>query len=85
MKLDFDTGPARRAQAREDARKNREAQLQQWHKWFAWWPVRVGPSDHRWLEFVERREIPVLKNFYFSYYRPLVREKQKRLTEFRAI
>lgn len=26
-----------------------------WHKWFAWRPVRVGSGDCRWLEPVERR------------------------------
>lgn len=26
-----------------------------WHKIFAFLPVRVGPDDCRWLEFVERR------------------------------
>lgn len=27
----------------------------QWRLWFAWRPVRVGPEDCRWLEFVERK------------------------------
>lgn len=27
----------------------------QWHRWFAWRPVRVGPRDCRWLEYVERK------------------------------
>lgn len=26
-----------------------------WHKWFAWYPVRVGSGDCRWLEYVERK------------------------------
>lgn len=26
-----------------------------WHKWFAWYPVRVGPNDCRWLEVVYRQ------------------------------
>ena len=29
--------------------------LLEWHKWFAWHPVRVASHDCRWLEFVERR------------------------------
>ena len=29
-----------------------------WHKWFAWYPVRVGDNDCRWLEFVCRKAIP---------------------------
>lgn len=26
-----------------------------WHEWFAWYPVRVGRKDCRWLEVVERK------------------------------
>ncbi|MBO0129139.1 hypothetical protein [Agrobacterium burrii] len=26
-----------------------------WHKWFAWFPVRVGNHDCRWLETIERK------------------------------
>lgn len=29
----------------------------QWHRWFAWYPVRVGENECRWLEYVERRGI----------------------------
>lgn len=28
---------------------------QEWHRWFAWRPVRVGEGDCRWLEAVERK------------------------------
>lgn len=35
--------------------KTREARLWNWHPWFAWHPVRIGPTDVRWLETVERR------------------------------
>jgi hypothetical protein len=38
------------------------AALQQWHRWFAWRPVRIGSRDCRWLEWVER------KGTYFEYY-----------------
>lgn len=31
--------------------------LSNWHRVFAWFPVRVGPHDCRWLETVERKEI----------------------------
>jgi hypothetical protein len=27
---------------------------QQWHRWFAWYPVRIG-EDTVWLETVEKR------------------------------
>ena len=26
-----------------------------WHDWFAWYPVRVAEGDCRWLETVERK------------------------------
>jgi hypothetical protein len=31
------------------------ARLGKWHRWFAWHPVRIGPHDCRWLEYVWRR------------------------------
>ena len=30
-------------------------EMKDWHPWFAWHPVRVGPHDCRWLETIERR------------------------------
>lgn len=30
------------------------ARISQWHRWFAWYPVRIG-SEIYWLETVERR------------------------------
>lgn len=33
----------------------KKAKLINWHRWFAWRPVRVGKNDCRWLEFVERK------------------------------
>ncbi len=33
----------------------RRVRLGKWHRWFAWFPVRVGENDVRWLERVERR------------------------------
>jgi len=31
--------------------------LQMWHKWFAWFPIRIGKKKNRliWLEYVMRR------------------------------
>ena len=29
--------------------------LQSWHKWFAWYPVRISKNDCRWLETVYRK------------------------------
>jgi hypothetical protein len=29
--------------------------LSEWHSWFAWFPVRVSPTERAWLITVERR------------------------------
>lgn len=29
--------------------------LATWHRWCAWYPVRLGSHDVRWLETIERR------------------------------
>lgn len=33
----------------------RHNRKQQWHKWFAWRPIRLNENDCRWLEYVERK------------------------------
>jgi hypothetical protein len=33
----------------------KRTRLSDWHRWIAWFPVRVGPHDCRWLEHVERK------------------------------
>ena len=45
--MKFDCGPT--WAEKRDAEK-------QWHKWFAWCPVRIGSHDCRWLEVLERRD-----------------------------
>lgn len=35
--------------------EEKEARVTDWHRWFAWYPVRVASGDCRWLEYVERR------------------------------
>lgn len=32
-------------------------EMEAWHLWFAWRPVRVGEADCRWLETVQRRGV----------------------------
>lgn len=43
-----------------------------WHKWFAWYPIRLGNNDCRWFEYVERRidygTSVVPWAFYDTYY-----------------
>ena len=40
---------------RAQKRAEKIERLQNWHKWFAWYPVRVGDNDCRWLEYVSRK------------------------------
>lgn len=35
--------------------EEKQAARKEWHRWFAWRPVRVGSGDCRWLETIERR------------------------------
>lgn len=48
--------------------------LGKWHRWFAWFPVKVDKHDCRWLEYVERRKecrVYTYDNEYVVEYRPL--------------
>ena len=38
-----------------ETRKEKRDRLKKCHKWFAWYPVRVGSHDCRWLEYVDRQ------------------------------
>ena len=46
----------------------RTQRQKEWHRWYAWHPVRVGPGDCRWLEYVERK-IEFCWDDYFWEYR----------------
>ncbi len=39
-------------------------QSEVWKPWFAWYPVKVGDKDCRWLEWVERMP----SYYYFKHY-----------------
>ena len=54
MKYDCDSRRLRR-EAKEQARK---AAKLEWHPFFAVLPVKIGPHDCRFLEWVERRRVP---------------------------
>jgi hypothetical protein len=45
----------------------RMARKENWHKWFAWHPVRVGKGDCRWLEYVRRKGIFIQIGWNFKY------------------
>ena len=50
-----------------------------WHRWFAWYSVRVAPNDCRWLEYVQRKGEYQASPFWEGWvyeYRPLP-EKRK--------
>lgn len=38
-----------------------------WQTWFAWYPVRVGSCDCRWLEKVERKAEFVYRGMFFHW------------------
>ena len=48
--MKWDCGPTR-----EERNAAEKARIEQWHSFFCLWPRRVGPSDCRWLETIERR------------------------------
>lgn len=31
--------------------------LSQWHKWFAWYPVRIDEDTIVWMSYVERKKM----------------------------
>ena len=35
--------------------KEKRLAKEQWHKRFAWYPIRTGPRECRWLEYIERK------------------------------
>jgi hypothetical protein len=47
--------PAARRAPMRDAPQTRDARLQQWHRWLAWYPVGLIDGGTVWLRIVERR------------------------------
>lgn len=64
MKLDC--GPTKQERFEQRLKKNVEKakRLERWHKRFAWWPIRLGSRDCRWLELIERRGNFIWYNTY---------------------
>lgn len=57
-----------------ESRKDYIKRMGQWHRWFAWYPVRVGENDCRWLEFVWR--LCIYRSewgdvYWDTYYKPI--------------
>jgi hypothetical protein len=55
MKLDCGLTYEEKLKNREQKRQEYVRKVSQWHKYYAWLPVRVGSRDCRWLEKVECR------------------------------
>ena len=43
----------------------KKAAKKKWHSYFAWYPIKVGFEDCRWLETIERRSVHVFRDMYF--------------------
>ena len=48
--------------------------MENWHDHFAWWPVKMGSTDCRWLETVQRRYD--IWHINLGGVHPIYREKQ---------
>lgn len=57
MKFNCGLSPKEKDAARWERVQAKVDRLSEWHRTFAWFPVRVGSGDCRWLEFVERRYV----------------------------
>lgn len=57
MKFDCGLTAAEKAAKLRREAHERANKLMQWHDYFAWWPIRMGSRDCRWLETVERRAV----------------------------
>ena len=56
-------------ETREEKRERLREIESQWHNWFAWYPVRVGSNECRWLETVERKRHYISRVEYKFDYR----------------
>ena len=43
--------------AKSEAHEKSLSDVVVWHRWYAWFPVKVAEGDCRWLEVVERRRV----------------------------
>lgn len=66
MKFNCGLTPAEKSFLRYEAEQKRIEYMINWHDWFAWYPVRVGSRDCRWLETVQRKYAGYSFNGRFS-------------------
>jgi len=43
-----------RDELRRHAKHKKFTRRREWHRWFAWYPVRIDNDELRWLEVLER-------------------------------
>ena len=60
--MKFNCGPDKAEKFRLERERllKQQENSKEWKKMFAWFPIRVGSYDCRWLEFIETR-----KQYYF--------------------
>jgi len=63
---------------RTQRRFDRNKRMEQWHRWFAWRPVRVDGLTLVWMEYVMRRESDVS---FAKFYKTIDTAIVDRLTE----
>jgi hypothetical protein len=66
---------------RNDALRPAWEEQQQWHAWFAWWPVKVAPDRSAWLQFVQRRITPWDAQGELKWYTWDIRDFEYRLPQ----
>lgn len=66
--MKFNCGPTRaeRMKKKKHTALKQKLKDEQWHKWFAWYPVRIDKNDCRWLETVERIFIGVEVSYTYT-------------------
>ena len=77
--MKFDCGERFMLRQRGELRAKR---YNDWHKRFAWFPIKVGNHDCRWLEFVERK-CPTC--FYGDWFTGVITTTYGNDIEYRAI
>lgn len=55
MKFKWGLTRAERGALEREYLEEEKIRFSKWHRWFAWYPVRVGHRDGRWFEWVERK------------------------------
>lgn len=56
MKIDCGPTWQEKYLAKKEIEKANYKLLNEWRKKFAWWPIRIGSHDCRWLEYIEIRD-----------------------------